>query len=106
MFRYEKLSKQEDEEEEEGHISRGRREDKTIMRSSMSGSGAVRLVWNHMNSILACLVLVGLALQSVQLRQLNHEFKTELSMLKDTQKLQKLSENTSNAHVLLEVRAL
>ena len=99
MLRYDKLSKVDEEDEGEAEESR------PVMVRTRSSS--YQLVSRHGHTLLLVVFLVTLMLQSVQLHKTNTSFKNELSLLKQSvgedMALQKLSENTSNAHVLLEV---
>jgi hypothetical protein len=101
MFRYDKLSRHDGDGDDDKPFS---------PRSGGGGGGgrsAFRVILKHLNSVLILGLMVGLVVQAVHLHTSDHKFKNDLSVLRQSLQedlaLQKLSENTSNAHVLVEV---
>lgn len=100
MIRYDKLSRRDAEDEELSSSP-------TREHTRNSGSRAYKVVYKYINTLLILGLLVGLIFQSVELHRSDNNFQNDLSTLKQSLKedliTQKLSENTSNAQVLLEV---
>lgn len=98
MFRYDKLAKHDadDENEKLSPTPTGR-----------NGKSMCAVVHKYINSVLILVLLGGLIFQAVQLHRTDGKLDKDLSGLRQSLQediaLQKLSENTSNAHVLMEV---
>ena len=110
MFRYDTLSKYDADDDDKPSSPHAHAQAAGGKRKSWTGTTATacKFMYKYFNSLLILGLFVGLVIQSVQLHRSDDKVKNELSILKQSLRedlaLQKLSENTSNAHVLFQVR--
>jgi hypothetical protein len=122
LFHYNKLSKQDphcddlnDNDDETAHSPLHHSARKSPTTHSITHSltnthrGFIHKYVNF-NTVLLLLLASGLVLQAVQLHRSDEKFSSDLARLKYSLQeditRQKLSENTSNAHVLVEVSSV
>lgn len=98
LFRYNKLSKHDVEEDDKP----------SSPISTTAGTARTSIIHKYLNSVLILVLVLGMIFQSVQLHKSDDKVSHDLNLLRHSLQediaLQQLSENTSNAFVLVKVR--